>query len=223
MRFRVPLLVSAVALVAVALLSLWAWVTVEGSTVAAGIGDDLQPVSKLRGLVVGPALFVALPILLFALIPRIEPRRGNLLASSKAYGAAWITFVSVGVFAHLGFVTRALDTTVRFDALLPAGLALGLIVLGNYMGKIRSNFFFGIRTPWTLASDLSWHKTHRLGGKLLVLVGLALLPLAFLIEDPALNAVVGAVAVTALAIVLFVYSYVIWKRDPSTSRTVTHE
>lgn len=223
MRFRVPLLASAIALVAVALLSLWAWVTVEGNTVPAGISNDLEPVSKLRALIVGPALFVALPILLFTLIPRIEPRRGNLLASSKAYGAAWITVVFLAVFAHLGFVTRAVGTPVTFDSLLPAGLAPGLVALGNYMGKIRSNFFFGIRTPWTLSSELSWHKTHRLGGKLLVLAGLALLPVAFLIEDPALNAVVGAVAVTALAIVLVVYSYVIWKRDPSTSPTVTDE
>jgi uncharacterized membrane protein len=223
MRFRVPLLASALALGAVALLSAWAWVTIEGNTVPAGIGDDLEPVSKLRGFVVGPALFVALPVLLFMLIPRIEPRRGHLLASSKAYSAAWITVLVLGVIGHVGFVTRAVGTNVTFDALLPAALALGLVVLGNYMGKIRSNFFFGIRTPWTLSSELSWHKTHRLGGKLLVLAGLALLPFAFLIEDPALNAVIGAVAVTALAIVLVVYSYVIWKRDPSTSRTVTDE
>jgi uncharacterized membrane protein len=221
MKFRIPLLVSAGALLAVAFLSLWAWVTVEGNTVPAGIGNDLEPVSKLRGLVVGPALFVALPVVLFILIPRIEPRRSNLLASSKAYSAAWITVVSIGVLAHIGFVTRATGTDIDLETLLPATLAIALVVLGNYMGKVRSNFFFGIRTPWTLSSDLSWNKTHRLGGKLLVLAGLGLFPAAFLIEDPSLNAIVTVATLTALAVVLVVYSYLIWKRDAAAKPELT--
>jgi uncharacterized membrane protein len=32
------------------------------------------------------------------------------------------------------------------------------------MGKIRPNWFVGVRTPWTLSSKLSWDKTHRLAG-----------------------------------------------------------
>jgi uncharacterized membrane protein len=219
MNLRIPLFASAAAVLIVAVLSLWAWLTVTGSTVPAGIGDDLEPVSKLRGLVIGPALFVGLPILLFIVIPRIEPRRANLLASSRAYGAAWVTVVSLGVIAHFGFVSRATGADLNPDALLPAALAIGLVILGNYMGKVRSNFFFGIRTPWTLSSDLSWNKTHRLGGKLLVLTGLALFPLAFLIEDASLSATIGAVTVTTVAVLLVVYSYVIWRRDTATRPT----
>lgn len=223
MNLRIPLFASAAAVLIVAVLSLWAWLTVTGSTVPAGIGDDLDPVSKLRGLVIGPALFVGLPILLFIVIPRIEPRRANLLASSRAYGVAWITVVSLGVIAHFGFVARATGADLNADALLPAALAIGLVILGNYMGKVRSNFFFGIRTPWTLSSDLSWNKTHRLGGKLLVLTGLALLPLAFLIENPSLSAIVGGASVTAVAVLLVVYSYVIWRRDTATNPQVTDD
>jgi uncharacterized membrane protein len=223
MNVRIPLFASAAAVLIVAVLSLWAWLTVTGNTVPAGIGDDLEPVSKLRGLVFGPALFVGLPILLFIVIPRIEPRRANLLASSRAYGAAWITVVSLGVIAHFGFVARATGADLNPDALLPAALAIGIVILGNYMGKVRSNFFFGIRTPWTLSSDLSWNKTHRLGGKLLVLTGLVLLPLAFLIEDPALSSVVSAATVTAVAVLLVVYSYVIWRRDTATNPQATDD
>ena len=39
------------------------------------------------------------------------------------------------------------------------------------MGQIRSNFMMGIRTPWTLSSDLAWEKTHRLGGWLFMVAG----------------------------------------------------
>ena len=53
------------------------------------------------------------------------------------------------------------------------GLTIGrlFIVLGNVLGKVRSNFMFGVRTPWTLASDPRWNKTHRLVGRLFVLLG----------------------------------------------------
>lgn len=223
MRFRIPILASAAALVIVASLSLWAWVAVEGPTVLAGMGDELELVSKLRGLVVGPALFVGLPILFFMIIPLIEPRRNNLLASSKAYGAAWITVVSLGVVAHVAFVSRAVGADVPLDALLPAVIAVGLIILGNYMGKVRSNFFFGIRTPWTLSSDVSWNKTHRLGGKLFVLAGLVLLPLAVLIEDPIANYIAAVVIVTVVALVLVVYSYLVWRREASIEPDLTEE
>ena len=37
--------------------------------------------------------------------------------------------------------------------------------------RIRKNFFIGIRTPWTLASDEVWSRTHRIGGRLFILSG----------------------------------------------------
>jgi uncharacterized membrane protein len=33
---------------------------------------------------------------------------------------------------------------------------------------VRRNFFIGIRTPWTLASERVWYATHRLGARTLV-------------------------------------------------------
>ncbi len=36
-----------------------------------------------------------------------------------------------------------------------AAVGVVLVVLGNYLGKLRSNFLVGIRTPWTLSSELS--------------------------------------------------------------------
>ena len=49
------------------------------------------------------------------------------------------------------------------------GLAVFLGLLGNVMGKVRRNFWIGIRTPWTLASERVWYSTHRFAGKTMVL------------------------------------------------------
>ena len=84
------------------------------------------------------------------------------------------------------------------------------IVIGNYLGKIRSNYMMGIRTPWTLSSDLAWDKTHRLGGKLFMLAGLLLLLSAlFLPVTWWVYVMLGTLF--PMLIVLFVYSYLVWR------------
>jgi uncharacterized membrane protein len=52
-------------------------------------------------------------------------------------------------------------------------LAMMLAVMGNSLGKIRRNQLFGIRTTWTLKSDVVWERTHRMGGRLMVAHALA--------------------------------------------------
>jgi uncharacterized membrane protein len=215
MTNRVPLAVSTFAVMCAGILSVWAWLVVDGSTVPAGIGSDLEPVSKFQGLIIGPLLFIGLPIALFLLIPRIEPRRGHLWSSAKAYGAIWIAVVLGGLAAHTAFVLRATDRTLDLsENIIELVFPLLLIVTGNYLSKLRSNFFVGIRTPWTLSSDLAWRKTHRVAGRVLILLGLALIPSAFYL-DSATNLWVTGAAVVGTALVLFVYSYFAWRRDPA--------
>jgi len=62
------------------------------------------------------------------------------------------------------------------------GIAFGLlfILLGNYIPKLPRNFFFGIRSPWTLASDIVWKKTHIIGGWVFVVAGIVVVVLSFL-------------------------------------------
>ena len=59
------------------------------------------------------------------------------------------------------------------------GLGLLFILIGNYLPKIPRNFFFGIRVPWTLASEIVWKKTHIIGGWVFVLTGLLMIILSF--------------------------------------------
>jgi uncharacterized membrane protein len=215
MNNRVPLAVSALAVMCAAILSTWAWVVVDEPTVPAGIGFNLDPVSKFQGLVIGPLVFMGLPIALFLLIPRIEPRRRHLWSSAKAYGAIWITVVLGGLAAHTAFVLRATNRTLDLsENIVEPVFPLLLIVTGNYLSKVRSNFFIGIRTPWTLSSDIAWRKTHRVGGRVLLLLGLALIPLAFYL-DSATNFWVTGAAVVATSLILVIYSYFAWRRDPA--------
>ena len=61
------------------------------------------------------------------------------------------------------------------------GLGVLFILLGNYLSKIRQNYFIGIRVPWTLASEENWNKTHRFASWCFVATGIIILVEAFLI------------------------------------------
>jgi uncharacterized membrane protein len=73
----------------------------------------------------------------------------------------------------------------------------------------------GIRTPWTLTSELSWTRTHRLGGRLFVLEGIAYVLVGLLRPPPEILLVVLLGGVLLMLVVVFAYSYVVWKADPA--------
>jgi uncharacterized membrane protein len=93
------------------------------------------------------------------------------------------------------------------------------VVIGNYLPKTRPNYLLGIRTPWTLTSDLSWTRTHRVGGRLFMLEGAILVASGLL--DVGSGALLGLI-IGGLALIvgiMFAYSYVVWKDDPARRTT----
>ena len=82
------------------------------------------------------------------------------------------------------------------------------------MGKTRRNFVFGIRTPWTLDSDLAWNKTHWLGGWLFVLLGVVMLLFAS-VGGTNFSRLLLLGGTGTIIFVLMVYSYFVWKNDPA--------
>jgi uncharacterized membrane protein len=209
------LIASVVSIAFMVALSLWAWPQIPASRQIPihwdAAGNPNGYASKPVALFVLPVLALAIAVLL-AVIPQFEPRRLNLAQSAKAYRAGWIgalvVLAGVQVLVVLAAVGRPANV-VTIASLLAGGL---LIVVGNYLGKSRSNWFFGIRNPWTLSSDLSWDKTNRLGGRLFVAAGAALI-LAGLTRSA--TVFIGVLLVLlALTVLVTIYSYVVWRNDP---------
>jgi uncharacterized membrane protein len=93
------------------------------------------------------------------------------------------------------------------------GMSILFMGIGNYLGKTRSNWFGGVRTPWTLSSDYSWEKTHRATGWLFVLSGLAGMGAWLTVGTvPAFIILIGSII--ASSIVAVILSYVYWRQDP---------
>ena len=98
------------------------------------------------------------------------------------------------------------------ERIVPMLIGALLVVMGNVLPRARSNWFYGIRTPWTLSSDRVWVRTHRLGGYTMIGAGLVIVAAGAFLPLPACLVVVISASLVA-AIVPAVYSYFIWKQD----------
>lgn len=165
---------------------------------------------KLQVIALPPLLSVGIFVLLQILLA-ISPRLGN---QNPRANRNIINVILAGTFLFLLIIqlaTIAAAFHVAVDIPLITSLAISVlfIFIGNYMGKLRRNFCAGIRTPWTIANETVWERTHRFGGWLFVIGGLIDVVLSF-IPSVRFYGVLGVVLLMALGSV--VYSYVVYQR-----------
>ncbi|MFC5528904.1 SdpI family protein [Cohnella yongneupensis] len=140
------------------------------------------------------------------LIRQIDPRKPNY---ERFKGYFYLMRYAVSLFLHgifLIIILDNLDYELPVHKLVIGGIGLLWIVIGNGMGQLRSNFFVGIRTPWTLTDDDNWRKTHRIGGRLWVLAGLIMLAGACFLNTAGIIAAL-VVGIVLSVVVPVVYSY----------------
>lgn len=156
---------------------------------------------------------------LFAALPQLDPLRENLYKSRKAYNAVWIVnmLLFLGIHGGICYMTvqaNAPETTPNeFVRFVIAGSGVLFVVLGNYLPKTRQNWFLGIRTPWTLSSEYTWEKTHRLAGRLFFAAGLFIILSAFILNG--VNLIISiCVASGCAALVSAAYSLLVYQKAP---------
>jgi len=115
--------------------------------------------------------------------------------------------------AHGAILAAGLGLAVPVERIVTPAVALLIAAVGDVMSKSRSNFVAGIRTPWTLSSDLVWEKTHRWTGRLLVAAGLGAV-LASLLGPPGAGMAVLLVGTFGAFLAGIGLSYLFWRRDP---------
>lgn len=165
-------------------------------------------------LLPGAAFFVAA---LMALAPMLDPFKDNLRKSHRAYLAVWAStmILLTALTAGLAFsMSQAANPDAEVSKLLVRGMIAGcgltFMVLGNYLPKTRPSFFLGFRTPWTLTSDYTWEKTHRLGGRLLMIAGMMGIVSAFVFDGPGI--LIGfMVPLISAKLFTVAYSWWVWR------------
>jgi len=176
---------------------------------AAGQVDDYS--SRLTHVLLFPGVIVGM-YLLFIALPYIEPRRGHFVKSWGFYSIIK-NFMMAFMSAIFGIATYAglYDQSLSMELVIPVLVGILFILIGNYLSQVKSNFFMGIRTPWTLSSDEVWRKTHSVGGYSFVIGGLLFLVSPF-IPTP-WNAYIPLAAIIIAALVPVIYSYIIYNQE----------
>ncbi|HET7587741.1 MAG TPA: SdpI family protein [Gammaproteobacteria bacterium] len=172
---------------------------------AAGQPDDYT--SKPWGPFILPLAMLGAWIAL-SVLPPIAPRGYRLDRFIGTYGILMLAMLAALLVLTIVMLLAA--DGKQFNSTRVAFIVIGalFVVLGNYLGKLRKNFFIGIRTPWTLASDEVWARTHRLGGWLFVLAGLAVVAIGTL----DLGVWPFMAAVGSAALVPAIYSYLAYRQ-----------
>ena len=122
---------------------------------------------KLPAVMFLPALMLGLALLL-DFLPRLDPRRANILKFEKEYEQFILALLFLLALLHLGLLSWAAGLEVPPVVLLCVGLALTFLALSRLLGAAQPNYFIGIRTPWTLEDDQNWQATNRLAARLYI-------------------------------------------------------
>ena len=148
--------------------------------------------------------------LLITFLPLIDPKRDRYKDFSGAYNTMRLLLVALFVVLYMVVSLNGLGYNIPVGTVVPILIGLLFIALGALMPRIKRNWFFGIRTPWTLSSETVWTETHRVGAAFFMLAGVAFIIIPFL---PAPLALPLFVAVLVLLLINTVgYSWWVWKK-----------
>ncbi len=149
--------------------------------------------------------------LMFNLMPKFDPRSeryqefmGVYLIMRNFIILIMLVIFGATTFSNLGYA-------VNIGGIVSSAVGLLMIVLGNYFGKLKRNYFVGIKTPWTLASENVWNKTHHLGSRLFIIWGVCLILAPWLKPNIAFAILFGGLII--MLAWLSIYSYVLYKKE----------
>jgi uncharacterized membrane protein len=148
--------------------------------------------------------------LLLSVIPRIDPRRDRYQEFAGAYSL--IKNCIIGFLFAIYFIASlaGIGYNIHMSQIIPALIGLLFISLGFNITRIKSNWFIGIRTPWTLSSDVVWDKTQRLGGKIFMAAGIVIILGSLLSTQVAFVTLIAAAVIAGF--VPTIYSYIEYRK-----------
>jgi uncharacterized membrane protein len=169
-----------------------------------GMGD------KLFGVLVLPIICIIVSVVMPG-VRRLDPLRQSYTTFEDTFRFIINLVIMFMAFTHVLTLGLALGWDIDISKVVGVGTGLLFVLLGNVMARIRPNWFMGIRTPWTLSDPEVWRITHRVGGRIMFVAGLAVIVISLIL--PAELAVsVMLVGLLGASAYILAYSYFAWRR-----------
>ena len=144
---------------------------------------------------------------------KIDPKGENYARFPKVFNVFRIFITALLCGMELVSIAFAFDPQFAdMNTIMYVMVGGMFVLLGNYMPKVKHNYTFGIKTPWTLASENVWNKTHRMAGPMWVAGGLAIMAMMFIKSSVGATVLMFGI-VLIMVIVPTVYSYFEFQKE----------
>ena len=164
-------------------------------------------------------LFGFLPLIITVgmyYLPNLDPKKENYIKMSVLYGGIAIWFTLFLIVLNWIIVGAALNI-LNFDKnkvvpiIITLILGISFIVIGNYMPRIKQNWFLGVRTPWALTNNNNWKKTQRFSGYIFIFIGILLLINSLFMNS--LLSIITIVLIIGSIFSIYLYSYFLYRKE----------
>ncbi len=169
--------------------------------------------SKWLGILLFPGINLIL-ILLIVFFPQLSPRyRNDPFRFQKLLPA----FIAILVFCFSLIQIYSLLIAKGFlstsNNYILSILGILFIGTGYLMPKLPSNFYIGVRLPWTLSSETVWRKTHRLAGWSFVLGGLIFVIIGFMGKTTSITQIFLIIALILIILIPIIGAFLLYKEE----------
>jgi len=153
----------------------------------------------------GPGM-MSLIVVMFSALPWLSPKKFEVDSFRSTYLYIMVVLVAMMAYINLLVLAAAMGMAHDMNRAILGGVSLLIALMGNVLGKVRRNFYIGIRTPWTIASEHVWNLTHRFAAKTFFAAGLVALALTVLGSPfwvPFAAILTGALAPAVYSLILY--------------------
>lgn len=157
-----------------------------------------------------PILSIVLYFFLLFL-PKLDPKPEQYQFFKKNYHYFKDLLVSFLFAIYILTNLAAFGYKINLAFYLPLLVGAFIAIIGLFLHSLKSNWFIGIRTPWTLSSETVWLKTHLLARPIFIISGVlmalsGLLPLFW-------KKLIFIFAIVLIVLPLPIYSYILYRRE----------
>jgi uncharacterized membrane protein len=163
-------------------------------------------IAWLLPLIIPGGLYALMWLILF-----IDPKQKLQQMDRKFHQLKLVLTITFSLFTLLVFYyaqknefKNGTHWIIVFEGILFASM-------GNFFQALKPNYFIGIKSPWTLESEIVWRKTHKVFGWVWVAGGLAMIALPFVLPPEITSGISGMLTFVVFAALPYLYSFVIWK------------
>jgi len=160
---------------------------------------------RFPAVVLMPGIMAGM-LLMFAVLPALSPRHFEIEPFLSTYLYLMLVITVALAYFQAIVLWTAFRPGLPIKQTILGGVCVLWMLMANVMGKVKRNFFIGVRTPWTLASEQVWYATHRFAARLWMWSGLVGLFLAFIYPLMVIAVIIGS------GFVPVVQSFVYYKR-----------